>query len=98
MTAGLHWASLPLPLRVNEGRRTQMCLAIPGKVLSVDGDTARVSINGVICDAGLALTEQIDVGDFVIVHAGFILQKLSSAEAEEELAAIRAAFVDPKLP
>ena len=74
-----------------------MCLAIPGEVLSLDGDTARVSINGVICDAGLALAEEIAVGDFVIVHAGFILQKLSPAEAEEELSAIRAAFVDPEL-
>ncbi len=75
-----------------------MCLAIPGKVLSLDGDTARVSINGVICEAGLALAEEIAVGDFVIVHAGFILQKLSSEEAEEELEAIRAALVDPEEP
>jgi len=75
-----------------------MCLAIPGKVLSLDVDTARVSINGVICEAGLALAEKIAVGDFVIVHAGFILQKLSSEEAEEELEAIRAALVDPREP
>ena len=75
-----------------------MCLAIPGKVLSLEGDIARVSINGVICGAGLALAEEITVGDFVIVHAGFILQKLSSEEAEEELSAIRAAFVDPDQP
>jgi hydrogenase expression/formation protein HypC len=73
-----------------------MCLAIPGKVLSLDGDTARVSINGVICEAGRALAEEITVGDYVIVHAGFILQKLSSEEAEEELSAIRAAFVEPE--
>ncbi|MBU8912431.1 MAG: HypC/HybG/HupF family hydrogenase formation chaperone [Spirochaetales bacterium] len=73
-----------------------MCLAIPGKVLSLDGEVARVSINGVICEAGLALAEKIAVGDFVIVHAGFILQKLSSEEAAEELEAIRAALVDPE--
>lgn len=72
-----------------------MCLAIPGKVLSLDGDIARVSINGVICEAGLALAEEIAVDDFVIVHAGFILQKLSTEEAEEELSAIRAALVEP---
>ena len=73
-----------------------MCLAIPGEVLSLDGDIARVSVNGVICEAGLALAEKIAVGDFVIVHAGFILQKLSPQEAEEGLTAIRAAFVDPR--
>ncbi len=75
-----------------------MCLAIPGKVLSLEGDIARVSINGVICEAGLALAEEIAVDDFVIVHAGFILQKLSSEEAEEELSAIRTAFVDQEEP
>ncbi|MEE8441930.1 MAG: HypC/HybG/HupF family hydrogenase formation chaperone [Spirochaetia bacterium] len=73
-----------------------MCLAIPGQVLSLDRDVARVSVNGVIYEAGLALAEDIAVGDFVIVHAGYILQKLSLEEAEEELSAIRAAFVDPE--
>ena len=73
-----------------------MCLAIPGKVLSIDDDIARVSVNGVICEAGLALSEEISVGDFVIVHAGFILQKLTLEEADEELTAIRAALVDPR--
>lgn len=71
-----------------------MCLAIPGKVLSVDGTLARVSVNGVECEAGLALSEEISVGDYVIVHAGFVLQRLSREEAEEELSAIREAFVD----
>ena len=73
-----------------------MCLAIPGEVLSVEGEVARVSINGVICEAGLALAERVAVGDYVIVHAGFILQKLSPREAAEELATIRAAIVDPR--
>jgi hydrogenase expression/formation protein HypC len=73
-----------------------VCLAIPATVLSLDGDIARVSVNGVICEAGLALAEEIAVGDFVIVHAGFILQKLSPQEATEELEAIRAALVDPR--
>lgn len=75
-----------------------MCLAIPGKVLAIEGETARVSINGAICSAGLAIAEDVHVGDYVIVHAGFVLQKLSAQEAEEELSAIRAAFVDPEDP
>ena len=75
-----------------------MCLAIPGKVLSIEGETARVSINGMICEAGLAISEGVAVGDFVIVHAGFVLQKLSPEEAEEELDAIRTALVDPEDP
>lgn len=71
-----------------------MCLAIPGKVLSIDGSVAKVSVNGVECEAGLALSEEISEGDFVIVHAGFVLQRLSREEAEEELTAIREAFVE----
>ena len=68
-----------------------MCLAIPGKVLELHDDVARVSIDGVVCEAGLAIAEEIGVGDYVIVHAGFVLQKLSSEEAREELEAIRVA-------
>ena len=71
-----------------------MCLAIPGKVLELSGGRARVSINGVECEAGLAIAEQIDVGDYVIVHAGYVLQKLSEEDAREELEAIRAAAPD----
>lgn len=69
-----------------------MCLAIPGEVLSIDNGTAQVSINGAICEAGLALSEDVAVGDYVIVHAGFILQKLTEAEAREDLDAIRSAL------
>ena len=68
-----------------------MCLAIPGQVLSFDGDIARVSVNGVICEAGIALAEDVAVGDYVIVHAGFILQKLAAEEAAQEIEAIREA-------
>ena len=75
-----------------------MCLAIPGEVLSIEGEIAKVSVNGVICEAGLAISEEIAIGDYVIVHAGFVLQKLSPQEAEEELSAIRAAMVDPEDP
>jgi hydrogenase expression/formation protein HypC len=54
---------------------------------------AKVSINGVQTDAGLALSEDISVGDYVIVHAGFILEKLTPEEAKEDLDAIRSAII-----
>jgi len=72
-----------------------MCLAIPGEVVSIKDGIAKVSINGAVCEAGLALAEDIRVGDYVIVHAGFILQKLTPAEAEEDLEAIRIAVSPP---
>ena len=73
-----------------------MCLAIPGKVVSLDGDTAQVSINGVLTEAGLAISDSVQVGDYVIVHAGFVLQKLSTEEAEQEIEAIREALAGPE--
>ena len=68
-----------------------MCLAIPGKVIRISDGIATVSIDGVECQAGLAIAEPVAPGDYVIVHAGFVLQKLSIQEAQEEIQAIRAA-------
>ena len=72
-----------------------MCLAIPGRVIELSGETARVSIEGLEVEAGIAISEEIEVGDYVIVHAGFVLQKMSAAEAEEELEIIRTYAIGP---
>ncbi len=58
-----------------------MCVALPGKVLSVDGGVAQVDFNGnvVSAQAGLVDTKP---GDFVLVHAGCILQVLSEEDAD----------------
>ena len=62
-----------------------MCLAIPGKILSRQGDVARIDFGGsVIREANIAMVD-CDVGDYVIVHAGFAIQKLSVDDAEETL-------------
>ncbi len=65
-----------------------MCLAIPVKVLSVDAaaDRAVVSLAGVKKEISLALVEDVAVGDFVLVHVGYALSKVSLAEAERTLA------------
>lgn len=72
-----------------------MCLAIPGKVIEVSGETAKVSIEGLEVEAGIAIAEDIAVGDYVVVHAGFILQKMSDSDAEEELEIIRTYAIGP---
>ncbi len=64
-----------------------MCLAVPGKILSTSGDdpltrTARVSFGGIVKEVNLAYVPDAGVGDYVIVHVGFALNKLDEAEAQ----------------
>lgn len=59
-----------------------MCVAVPGKVISIDGKYAKVDFSGNIVEARCGLTE-IKPEDYVLVHAGYIIQKLTKTEAEE---------------
>ena len=64
-----------------------MCLAIPVKVVELrDGDQAMVDVGGVRKEISLALVDGIAVGDYVILHVGFAIQKLDPEEAEKTLA------------
>jgi len=64
-----------------------MCLAIPACVEQlIAGDSAIVNLGGVRKEVSLALVEDIAVGDYVIVHVGFALQKLDPEEAALTLA------------
>jgi hydrogenase expression/formation protein HypC len=62
-----------------------MCLAIPGKVLSVTGvemlRSARVDFGGIIREVNLAYVPEANVGDYVIVHVGFAISKVDEEEA-----------------
>ena len=63
-----------------------MCLAIPGKILTVSGDEplrrmGRVSFGGIVKEASLAYVPDADVGDYVIVHAGFAISQVDEQEA-----------------
>jgi hydrogenase expression/formation protein HypC len=63
-----------------------MCLAVPGKLLSVHGTeplarTGRVSFGGVIKEVSLAYVPEAKVGDYVVVHVGFALSTLAETEA-----------------
>ena len=65
-----------------------MCLAIPGKVVSISGDDpvtrmGRIDFSGVIKQASLAYVPEVVVGDYVIVHVGFALSKVDEAEARK---------------
>ncbi|KPJ60202.1 MAG: hypothetical protein AMJ46_07745 [Latescibacteria bacterium DG_63] len=62
-----------------------MCLAIPMKVVEIEGERGLVEQGGVRRPADLRLLEEVSVGDYVIVHAGFAISRLDTEEAEETL-------------
>lgn len=66
-----------------------MCLATPMRVMAIEGLVARVESGGVEIDAGLDLVDEVGVGDYVIVHAGYAIQRLSAEEAAETLSILQ---------
>ena len=62
-----------------------MCLSIPAKVESIDCDMAHVSVGGARYNASLQMLDDVKVGDYVLLHTGFAIQKLSEEDARESL-------------
>lgn len=70
-----------------------MCLAVPGRVLSIDGEDpaflfGKVDFSGVRKQISLAYVPEVRVGDYVLVHVGFALQVIDEDEAQRNLATI----------
>ena len=64
-----------------------MCLALPVKVIELGtGDTAIVDLGGVRKEISLALLDEVNIGDYVILHVGYALSKLDPEEAAKTLA------------
>jgi len=61
-----------------------MCLAVPGKILSIEGKDADVDFGGITRKVNVSLVKA-DVGEYVIIHAGFAIQVVDREEAEETL-------------
>lgn len=71
-----------------------MCLAVPGKLLSIQGDdplerSGRVSFGGVIKEVSLACTPEAKLGDYVLVHVGVAIGIVDADEAEETFRYLR---------
>ena len=66
-----------------------MCLAVPGKILSIDDTIAVVDIQGNHIEADISLVQGVVVGDYVIVHAGLAIERYDEKEALETLAMLR---------
>ncbi len=75
-----------------------MCLSVPAKVIAIHGDQARVLISGVIYTAGIQLLDHVKEGDYVLLHAGFAIQKIDESEARETLQLLREMGEQDKSP
>jgi hydrogenase expression/formation protein HypC len=62
-----------------------VCLAIPGRIVELEGNRAIVDFGGVRQEVDVSLLEDVKEGDWVIVHTGFAIQKLSEEEARASL-------------
>ncbi len=76
-----------------------MCLAIPSRVVRIENEMATIDVDGVKRKCSLLLLQDARVGDYVIVHAGFAIQKIDEQAALETLALLREAaeLVEKKL-
>jgi hydrogenase expression/formation protein HypC len=66
-----------------------MCLAVPLRLVSVNGTDAVGEVGGIQREVSIMMTPDVKVGDYVIVHAGFAIQVLDQKEAEENLELLR---------
>jgi hydrogenase expression/formation protein HypC len=62
-----------------------VCLGVPGKILEISGQDAVVEIDGVRINARTDLTPDAAVGDYGLVHAGYIIQRIDEQEAQRTL-------------
>jgi len=62
-----------------------MCLAVPARVIEINEGVGRVDLAGVVREVSFMLLPDARVGDYVLLHAGYALQKVDEAEAEETI-------------
>ena len=67
-----------------------MCLAVPSKIIEINGDLGKVDVDGVIRETSLMLLDDPKIGEYVIVHAGFAISRMDEEAALKTLADMRA--------
>lgn len=60
-----------------------MCLAIPMKLIEVEGDKGIVELSGIKKEVSLKLLDEVKKGDYLIIHAGFAIQRVDEEDAQE---------------
>ncbi len=71
-----------------------MCLAVPGKIISIEGDdplirTGKLEFSGVRKEVSLAYVPEAKIGDYAIIHAGFAISLVDEEEARETIEFIK---------
>jgi len=66
-----------------------MCLGIPGRVIEIEKNVAKVEVGGLLRDISIELCPEVSVGEYVLIHTGFAIQKVDEKEAEETLELLR---------
>ncbi len=74
-----------------------MCLAVPSKIIEINDTVAKVDVDGVVRETSIMLLDDVKIGDYVIVHAGFAINKVdeeAALQTLEDMRNILAADVD----
>lgn len=66
-----------------------MCLAVPSKIIEINDQVAKVDVDGVIRETSIMLIDDAEIGDYVIVHAGFAINKIDEEAALQTLEDMR---------
>jgi hydrogenase expression/formation protein HypC len=66
-----------------------MCLAVPMKIIEIKGEEAIVELEGFQKEINISLMEDIKIGEYVMVHAGFAIQRIDASDIEETLEVLR---------
>lgn len=66
-----------------------MCLGIPMKIVNLDGDEALVETGALRRKANVSLMKNLKAGDYILIHAGFAIEKVKKAEARKTLKVLK---------
>jgi hydrogenase expression/formation protein HypC len=75
-----------------------MCLGVPMQIITINDDLAVCEIDGVRREVSLMMLDNVQVGDYVLIHAGFAIETIDEAEAQLTLDALRAALDQGLVP
>jgi hydrogenase expression/formation protein HypC len=62
-----------------------MCVAVPGKIVDIENDLGKVDFLGAIRNISLDLIDDVEIGDYIIAHAGYAVEKIKEEEAIETI-------------